>query len=61
MAEAERSGNPAFLMAAHHLLGVCLEFAGDMVESSRILDRGRELHDPNSIAPTQPCSGSTPA
>jgi predicted ATPase len=46
LAEAERSGNPAFLMAAHHLLGVCLEFAGDMVESSRILDRGRELHDP---------------
>jgi predicted ATPase len=33
-------------MAAHHLLGVCLEFAGDMVESSRVLDRGRELHDP---------------
>ena len=33
-------------MAAHHLLGVCLEFAGDMTEASRILDRGRELHDP---------------
>jgi predicted ATPase/tRNA A-37 threonylcarbamoyl transferase component Bud32 len=46
MAEAERSGNPAFLMAADHLLGVCLEFAGDMTESSRILDCGRELHDP---------------
>jgi tetratricopeptide (TPR) repeat protein len=46
MAEAERTGNPAFLMAAHHLLGVCLEFAGDMVQSSRVLDRGRELHDP---------------
>ena len=46
MAEAERSGNPAFLMAAHHLLGVCLEFAGDIAESSRILDRGRELHEP---------------
>jgi hypothetical protein len=46
MAEAERSGDPASLMAAHHLLGVCLEFAGDMVESSRVLDRGRELHDP---------------
>ena len=46
MAEAERSGNPAFLMAAHHLLGVCLEFAGDIAESRRILDRGRELHDP---------------
>ena len=46
MAEAERSGDPASLMAAHHLLGVCLEFAGDMAESSRVLDRGRELHDP---------------
>ena len=46
MAEAEQTGNPAFLMAAHHLLGVCLEFAGDMAGSSRILDRGRELHDP---------------
>ncbi len=46
MAEAEQAGNPAFLMAADHLLGVCLEFAGDMTESSRVLDRGRELHDP---------------
>ena len=46
MTEAERTGNRSFLMAAHHLLGVCLEFSGDMAESSRILDRGRELHDP---------------
>ncbi len=46
MAEAARTGTPAFLMAAHHLLGVCLEFAGDLVESSRMLERGRELHDP---------------
>jgi tRNA A-37 threonylcarbamoyl transferase component Bud32 len=46
MAEAERSGNPAFIMGAHHLLGVCLEFEGNIVDSSRILDRGRELHDP---------------
>jgi tRNA A-37 threonylcarbamoyl transferase component Bud32 len=46
MSEAERSGDAASLMAAHHLLGVCLEFAGDMAESSRILDRGRELHNP---------------
>jgi len=47
MKEAEQTGNPAFLMAAHHLLGVCLEFSGDIVESSRVLDRGRELHDPD--------------
>jgi serine/threonine protein kinase/predicted ATPase len=46
MAEAERTGDRAFLMAAHHLLGVCLEFEGDMVGSSRILDRGRDLHEP---------------
>ena len=46
MAEAERSGDPAFLMAAHHLLGVCLEFEGDIAESSRVLNRGRELHQP---------------
>jgi len=47
MKEAEQTGNPAFLMAAHHLLGVCLEFSGDIAESSRVLDRGRELHDPD--------------
>ncbi|HEY0875684.1 MAG TPA: protein kinase [Vicinamibacterales bacterium] len=46
MTEAERSGNPAFLMAAHHLLGVLLEFEGDILESSRVLDRSRNLHDP---------------
>ena len=33
-------------MAAHHLAGVSREFIGDMVESSRMLDRARELHDP---------------
>jgi hypothetical protein len=47
MAEAEQSGNAAFLMGAHHLLGVCLEFEGDIVGSSRILDRARDLHDPD--------------
>jgi tetratricopeptide (TPR) repeat protein len=46
LAEAERAGNPAFLMGAYHLLGVCLEFEGDIPESSRILDLGRGLHDP---------------
>lgn len=45
MVQAEQSGDPAFLMGAHHLVGVSREFLGDMVESSRILDRGRELHD----------------
>jgi adenylate cyclase len=46
MAEAERTENQAFLMAAHHLLGVCLEFEGEIVQSSRVLNRGRELHQP---------------
>ena len=46
MVQAQSSGNPAYLMAAHHLVGVSREFLGDMVEASRILDRGRELHDP---------------
>jgi hypothetical protein len=46
MQMAEQSGNPVFLMGAHHLVGVNREFLGDMVEASRVLDRGRELHDP---------------
>ncbi len=46
MEEAVRSNNPVSLIGAHHLLGVCLEFEGNIVESSRILNRGRELHDP---------------
>ena len=46
MVLAEQSGTPAFLMGAHHLVGVSREFLGDMVEASRILDRGRELHVP---------------
>ncbi len=46
MEEALRTGNPVSLIGAHHLLGVCLEFEGHIVESSRVLDRGRELHDP---------------
>ena len=47
MAMAEQSGNPVFLMGAHHLVGVNREFLGDMVEASRVLDRGRELHVPS--------------
>jgi RIO-like serine/threonine protein kinase len=47
MIQAEASGEPAFLMGAHHLSGVSREFLGDMVEASRILDRGRELHIPS--------------
>jgi tetratricopeptide (TPR) repeat protein len=46
MIQAEQSGNPAYLVAAHHLVGVSLEFLGNMVESSQVLDRARELHRP---------------
>ena len=47
MVLAEQSGEPAFLMGAHHLVGVSREFLGEMVEATRILDRGRELHIPS--------------
>ena len=47
MQMAEQSGNPAFLMGAHHLVGVSREFLGDMVEAARVLERGRELHVPS--------------
>jgi tRNA A-37 threonylcarbamoyl transferase component Bud32/tetratricopeptide (TPR) repeat protein len=46
LVQAEASENPAFLMGAYHLTGVCQEFLGDMVASSRALDAGRNLHDP---------------
>ena len=44
--QAEHAGNPAFLMAAHHLAGVSREFIGEMVQSSVHLERARELHNP---------------
>jgi hypothetical protein len=47
MVLAEQSGNPAFLIGAHHLVGVSREFLGDMAEAARVLDRGRELHVPS--------------
>jgi tetratricopeptide (TPR) repeat protein len=47
MTMAKQSGNPAFLLGAHHLLGVCHEFHGDMAEASLVLDRGRALHVPS--------------
>jgi tRNA A-37 threonylcarbamoyl transferase component Bud32/tetratricopeptide (TPR) repeat protein/type II secretory pathway predicted ATPase ExeA len=50
MRQAERSGNKAYLMAAHHVSGVVREFLGDMVESSRLLERCRELHLPSEHA-----------
>jgi tetratricopeptide (TPR) repeat protein len=50
MVQAQQSGNPAYLMAAHHLVGVSLEFLGNMAESSDVLDRGRDLHRPSEHA-----------
>jgi hypothetical protein len=43
---AASTGQPAHLMAAHHVAGVSREFIGEMSESSRLLERARELHDP---------------
>lgn len=47
MAQAEASQQPAYLMAVHHVAGVSCEFIGDIVESNRLLERARELHDPS--------------
>jgi len=47
MRQAERSGVQSYRMAANHLAGVVREFIGDMVESSRLLERCRELHNPS--------------
>lgn len=44
--KATETGNPAFLVAGHHMAGCSREFMGDMAESSRHLERARELHDP---------------
>ena len=46
LAQAQRSGDQAYLMAAHHVSGVVREFLGEMVEASRLLERCRELHQP---------------
>ncbi len=46
MRQAEQSRQPAFLMAVHHVAGVASEFIGDFAESSRLLERARELHAP---------------
>ena len=46
MRQAEQSRQSAFLMAVHHVAGVTAEFAGDFAESHRLLERARELHDP---------------
>ncbi len=47
MRKAEQSDNPAFMMGGYHLVGVCGEFMGDMVDSRDKLDRGSRLHDPS--------------
>ncbi len=47
MAQAEAANEPAFVMAVHHVAGVTCEFLGDVVESSRLLERARELHVPS--------------
>ncbi len=46
MRMADASGNPAFIMGGHHLVGVSGEFMGDMQESRRLLENGSALHVP---------------
>jgi len=46
LSQAEASARPAFLIGALHIGGVSREFMGELVESSRMLERARELHDP---------------
>jgi predicted ATPase len=46
LAQAEQSGQPHYQMAACHLAGVSQEFMGDFTESTRLLERARELHRP---------------
>jgi predicted ATPase len=46
MRQAEQAHTPAYLMAVCHVAGVTAEFTGDFVESNRLLDRARELHEP---------------
>ena len=45
LSQAEASGRPAFLVGALHIGGVSREFMGELVDSSRMLERARELHD----------------
>jgi RIO-like serine/threonine protein kinase len=45
-AQAEASGRPAFQMAVEHIAGVSCEFMGDLMESTRLLERARALHVP---------------
>jgi tetratricopeptide (TPR) repeat protein len=47
MEQAEASGEVAWMVAVHHVAGVSAEFRGDVVESHRLLERGRELHTPD--------------
>jgi hypothetical protein len=45
-AKAAASGNPDFVMAAEHLLGVTDEFEGNVRDSSAVLEHSVGLHDP---------------
>lgn len=45
-AQAEKSGNDAYRMAADHVSGVALEFMGDFAEAHRLLEQSISRHDP---------------
>jgi hypothetical protein len=42
--KAEAAGDVRLKVGGYHLAGVCREFIGEMVESSRLLEHCRELH-----------------
>src|SRR6516164_9218948 len=46
LAFAEKQGTTPFLLTAHRLVGVCLLYLGDIVESLPHFERTIELHDP---------------
>ncbi|MDX1673315.1 MAG: protein kinase [Longimicrobiales bacterium] len=50
MEQAEASGRPEFQVAVHHVAGVSNEFLGELVESNKLLESARELHDADQHA-----------
>src|SRR5262249_14559861 len=47
IAQAETTGNPAFLVGAHQMMGSVLEFQGETVRSSWHFERAVSLHEPS--------------
>ena len=47
LTQAEASGNPAFLVAAHQTMGSVMEFLGETRAAHEHLERAVSLHDPD--------------